>query len=345
MGYRQDEFDAFGMDLRTRKGRFDEGLDIIERALTGERFSYEGRYYDALGAILTPPPLQRPIPIWLGAATPVARRRIVERGHNLLISLLTDIHHTKAQFDDFRSSGGTGRTALIRECWIGDVEEVLPHLHYTYREVYAPPHAMFAVKDADGRRRQITDAADPFYDGPEFWTDRFIIGSSSGSRTRGCPTNGRCVRCGTSARTCCHAFAEVVPGHDVGAERMVAPSPVVPRFTPTKPARLNAVGERSSCADGPAAVCPPSTTRCSPVTNAASSDARTRAAPAMCSGRPISGHGWKLASRRSAVSSLPPENNGVRIPPGQIALTRIRSAASSIAAPFVRLITAAFAAE
>ena len=179
MGYRQDEFDAFGMDLRTRKGRFDEGLDIIERAFTGERFSYEGRYYDALGAILTPPPVQRSIPIWLGAATPVARRRIVERGHNLLISLLTDIHHTKAQFDDFRSSGGTGRTALIRECWIGDVEEVLPHLHYTYREVYAPPHAMFAVKDADGRRRQITDAADPFYDGPEFWTDRFIIGDAA----------------------------------------------------------------------------------------------------------------------------------------------------------------------
>ncbi len=179
MGYRQDEFDAFGMDLRTRKGRFDEGLDIIERAFTGERFSYEGRYYDALGAILTPAPVQRSIPIWLGAATPVARRRIVERGHNLLISLLTDIHHTKAQFDDFRSSGGTGRTALIRECWIGDVEEVLPHLHYTYREVYAPPHAMFAVKDADGRRRQITDAADPFYDGPEFWTDRFIIGDAA----------------------------------------------------------------------------------------------------------------------------------------------------------------------
>ena len=179
MGYRQDEFDAFGMDLRTRKGRFDEGLDIIERAFTGERFSYEGRYYDALGAILTPAPVQRSIPIWLGAATPVARRRIVERGHNLLISLLTDIHHTKAQFDDFRSSGGTGRTALIRECWIGDVEEVLPHLHYTYREVYAPPHAMFAVKDADGLRRQITDAADPFYDGPEFWTDRFIIGDAA----------------------------------------------------------------------------------------------------------------------------------------------------------------------
>lgn len=178
MGYRADEFDAFGMELRTRKGRFDEGLDIIETALRGERFSYEGRYYTVLDGMVTPPPVQRPLPIWLGAATPVARRRVAERGHNLLISPLTDIEHTKAQFDDFRSAGATGRTALIRECWIGEIDEILPHLHYTYRKVYAPPHAMFVERTADGGRRQVTDADDPFYFGPGFWTDRFIIGSA-----------------------------------------------------------------------------------------------------------------------------------------------------------------------
>ncbi len=179
MGYRADEFDAFGMELKTRKARFDEGLDIVELGLSGQRFSYEGRYYNVLDGMVTPPPVQRPMPIWLGAATPVARRRVAERGHNLLISLLTDIHHTKAQFDDFRAMGATGRTALIRECWIGEVEEVLPYLHYTYRHVYAPPHAMFVERGADGSRRQVTDKDDPFYFSPSFWTDRFIIGSPS----------------------------------------------------------------------------------------------------------------------------------------------------------------------
>lgn len=182
MGYRQDEFDAFGLELRTRKGRFDEGLDIIEQAFTGERFSYEGRYYNVLGGIVTPPPVQSPLPIWLGAATPVSRRRVAERGHNLLISLLTDIHHTGAQFADFRASqeatGRSGRTALIRECWIGEIDEILPHLHYTYREVYAPPHAMFVERQPDGTRRQVTDKDDPFYFGPGFWTDRFILGDA-----------------------------------------------------------------------------------------------------------------------------------------------------------------------
>lgn len=179
MGYRQDEFDAFGTELRTRRRRFDEGLDILERAFTGERFSYEGRHHSVLDGIVTPRPVQDRLPIWLGAATPAARRRVVERNHNLLISLLTDIDHTAAQFADFRAAGGTGRTALIRECWIGDVEEVLPHLHYTYRQVYAPPHAMFVERRADGTRRQVTDKDDPFYSSPSFWRDRFIIGSAA----------------------------------------------------------------------------------------------------------------------------------------------------------------------
>lgn len=176
MGYRQDEFDNFGLELRSRKRRFEEGLDILERAFTGERFSYEGRHFDVLDGMVTPRPVQARIPIWLGAATPVARNRVIERSHNLLISLLTDIEHTKTQFDGFRAAGGTGRTALIRECWIGEVDEILPHLHYTYRQVYAPPHAMFVERLPGGGRRQVTDKADPFYEGRSFWEDRFIIG-------------------------------------------------------------------------------------------------------------------------------------------------------------------------
>src|SRR5689334_8137025 len=102
MGYRQDEFDAFGMHQSSRRRRFDEGRD-----------------YQVLDGWLRPGPLQKPLPLWLGAATPKSRRRVAERGHNLLISLLTDIAHTKVQFDDFRAAGATGKTALIRECWIG----------------------------------------------------------------------------------------------------------------------------------------------------------------------------------------------------------------------------------
>jgi alkanesulfonate monooxygenase SsuD/methylene tetrahydromethanopterin reductase-like flavin-dependent oxidoreductase (luciferase family) len=177
MGYRRDEFDAFGLEQSSRRRRFDEGLDIIEAAFRGERFSYEGRHYQVLDGWLRPGPLQQPLPLWLGAATPKSRRRVAERGHNLLISLLTDIEHTKVQFDDFRAAGATGKTALIRECWVGPWSEVEPHLHYTYREVYAPPHVSFVQRQPDGSRRTITDPDDPFYSSEDFWRDRFIVGS------------------------------------------------------------------------------------------------------------------------------------------------------------------------
>ena len=41
-------------------------LDVIERAFTGDRFSYEGRYYNVMDAQLRPTPVQRPIPICKG---------------------------------------------------------------------------------------------------------------------------------------------------------------------------------------------------------------------------------------------------------------------------------------
>lgn len=38
------EFDAFGLDMGERRGRFQETWEIRRRAMTGEPFSYAGRY-------------------------------------------------------------------------------------------------------------------------------------------------------------------------------------------------------------------------------------------------------------------------------------------------------------
>ena len=188
-GYRRDEFEGYGYAYGERRGRYLEGLDILQRAFRGERFSFEGRYYQVFDAKLTPPPVQNPSPpIWVGAATPTTRRRVAEDGHRLLISLLTDLDHTRAQFDDYRAAlTAVGRNeadepiALIREFYVADSwdqawEEVRPHLMHTYRNVYAPPGVSMVERMPDGRRRPVTDLDDPFYDSEAFWRDRFIIG-------------------------------------------------------------------------------------------------------------------------------------------------------------------------
>jgi alkanesulfonate monooxygenase SsuD/methylene tetrahydromethanopterin reductase-like flavin-dependent oxidoreductase (luciferase family) len=166
-------------------------LDIVDRALSGERFSYEGKYYRVEGAQVRPAPLQRPYPpLWVGAATPATRRRAARRGHRLLISLLTDREHTKAQFTDYRAAlEEAGRqpdewpVALMREFYVSDSdeqawEEIKPHLLHTYQHVYAPPAVTIVERMEDGRRRQVTDPDDPYITSGAFARDRFIIGSA-----------------------------------------------------------------------------------------------------------------------------------------------------------------------
>jgi alkanesulfonate monooxygenase SsuD/methylene tetrahydromethanopterin reductase-like flavin-dependent oxidoreductase (luciferase family) len=188
-GYRTDELAGFGLDPKERLGRYLEGLDILDRALTGERFDYDGRYYRVEAAQVRPAPVQQPYPpLWVGAATPATRRRAARRGHRLLISLLTDRDHTKAQFADYRESLlEAGRRpedwpiALLREFYVADSderawEEVRPHLLHTYQHTYAPPAVSIVERMEDGRRRQVTDPNDPFITSGAFARDRFVIG-------------------------------------------------------------------------------------------------------------------------------------------------------------------------
>jgi alkanesulfonate monooxygenase SsuD/methylene tetrahydromethanopterin reductase-like flavin-dependent oxidoreductase (luciferase family) len=58
----------------------DEGLEVIDRLWSGERFSYAGKHYRLDGVQLTARPVQSPrIPIWIGGnmLVPAVRRRIL----------------------------------------------------------------------------------------------------------------------------------------------------------------------------------------------------------------------------------------------------------------------------
>jgi alkanesulfonate monooxygenase SsuD/methylene tetrahydromethanopterin reductase-like flavin-dependent oxidoreductase (luciferase family) len=55
-------FPASGVDLAESRGRFDEAVEILLRAWTEERFSYEGQYYRLRDVSVVPRPLQKPHP-------------------------------------------------------------------------------------------------------------------------------------------------------------------------------------------------------------------------------------------------------------------------------------------
>ncbi|MYB40931.1 MAG: LLM class flavin-dependent oxidoreductase [Chloroflexi bacterium] len=81
VGYREGDFEAFGVPRHERGDRTDEALTILLGALRERGFSHEGRYHSASGVDLLPPPVQRPHPkVYVTARSRPALARAVRFG-------------------------------------------------------------------------------------------------------------------------------------------------------------------------------------------------------------------------------------------------------------------------
>lgn len=75
-GYRQEEFDSFGIPMEHRGGRLSEGIELIRKLWTDETISYSGQHFQISEKRIGVAPLQPGGPkIWVGAGAriPVAR--------------------------------------------------------------------------------------------------------------------------------------------------------------------------------------------------------------------------------------------------------------------------------
>ena len=78
-------FEGFQVSMQESRARYEEVLDIIERAWTQERFSYEGRFRQIPELSLSPKPRQKPCPpIYRGIVSPEAFEAAGAKGHGAL---------------------------------------------------------------------------------------------------------------------------------------------------------------------------------------------------------------------------------------------------------------------
>ena len=84
VGGSADEYAALNQDFGTRGARVEEQLELMCALWTEEQVDFEGRWDTVRGAGLSPLPVQRPIPVWIGArGVPAARiRRRIGRQAN-----------------------------------------------------------------------------------------------------------------------------------------------------------------------------------------------------------------------------------------------------------------------
>jgi alkanesulfonate monooxygenase SsuD/methylene tetrahydromethanopterin reductase-like flavin-dependent oxidoreductase (luciferase family) len=87
LGYKLDEFAAFGVDRRHRPSLLEEGVAILRGSWADEPLHFHGRHFDIDGVAVTPKPVQRPGPeIWIGARAENPARRAGRVGDGGLIS-------------------------------------------------------------------------------------------------------------------------------------------------------------------------------------------------------------------------------------------------------------------
>jgi probable F420-dependent oxidoreductase len=76
IGWNRVEYEALGQPFAERGAILDEQIDVLRQLWTQESVTVDGRFHHISAAGLAPLPIQRPIPIWLGASAPAALRRV-----------------------------------------------------------------------------------------------------------------------------------------------------------------------------------------------------------------------------------------------------------------------------
>jgi alkanesulfonate monooxygenase SsuD/methylene tetrahydromethanopterin reductase-like flavin-dependent oxidoreductase (luciferase family) len=76
LGWNPVEYEALGKSFSDRGKRIGEQVELMRRLWTEPTVTHDGPFEKVSGAGLAPLPIQRPIPVWFGAASPPAYRRV-----------------------------------------------------------------------------------------------------------------------------------------------------------------------------------------------------------------------------------------------------------------------------
>lgn len=75
LGWNAVEYEALNEDFTNRGKRLGEQIDVMRRLWTEPTVTFDGQHHRVTGAGLAPLPVQRPIPVWVGAFSRPALKR------------------------------------------------------------------------------------------------------------------------------------------------------------------------------------------------------------------------------------------------------------------------------
>ncbi len=128
LGYQAQDFRQFGVPFEQRVSRFEEGIEVLRRAWTEERFSYAGKRYQFDDVAVYPRPVQRPHPpIWLAAWSVAGAERAGRLGDAYVTDPIQNLAATKLFASAYRAAAAAaGRRAevvLMREMLVAETRD------------------------------------------------------------------------------------------------------------------------------------------------------------------------------------------------------------------------------
>jgi alkanesulfonate monooxygenase SsuD/methylene tetrahydromethanopterin reductase-like flavin-dependent oxidoreductase (luciferase family) len=177
LGYRDLEYKTFGVEKKTRAGRFDEQLDALRLLWEKDDATFQGKHVQFENVSIRPRPLQSPRPpIWIGAAADPAIKRAALKGDAWIATSVTTTSAMKPQVELYhrtRQEAGLPRGIFAKcvELYVAETRERAfsegaPHIAEKYRAYYSW-----------GMGDNVPGVSGKDLDIAELIKDRFIIGS------------------------------------------------------------------------------------------------------------------------------------------------------------------------
>ncbi|MET0986440.1 MAG: LLM class flavin-dependent oxidoreductase [Steroidobacteraceae bacterium] len=130
-GYRKYEFDAYGIDMKTRGKRMDEAVQLLQQVFQTGEFDFSGEFYRVPKALLCPKP-DVPPPIWIGGTSAAALRRAARWADGVLTENMSTLKVMSAHIARYRALAREagrqpGSVVLYRNAYLStsrsDIEE------------------------------------------------------------------------------------------------------------------------------------------------------------------------------------------------------------------------------
>jgi len=104
IGWNDPEYVALDMDFKNRARRFEEQIEVCRLLWTNDHLTYEGAWHKIEDSGLATMPIQRPIPVWIGAFQSAAIARAARLGDGWQSQLPVPDEKAAKIYADFRQA-------------------------------------------------------------------------------------------------------------------------------------------------------------------------------------------------------------------------------------------------